>query len=153
MAVIELETLIAAPAERCFDVSLSVDLHLDSTARTGERIVAGTTSGVLGLGMSVTWEARHLGRRHRLEVRITEFDRPRFFRDEQVKGPFRRMTHNHWFEAVEGGTRMRDRFEFATWLPPLDRLVLVPHLRRLLVERNTAIGSASEGEGWRLYLV
>jgi ligand-binding SRPBCC domain-containing protein len=153
MAVIELETLIAAPPERCFDLSLSVDLHLDSTAETDERVVAGTQSGVLGAGDSVTWEARHFGRRRRLAVRITQYDRPRFFRDEQITGPFRRMTHDHRFEeSGAAATRMHDRFEFATWLPVLDRLILAPHLRRLLLRRNAEIRKAAEGEAWRRYI-
>jgi hypothetical protein len=50
VALIELETFIAAPPERCFDLSLSVELHLDSTAATRERAIAGRTSGVLALG-------------------------------------------------------------------------------------------------------
>lgn len=152
MAVIELETLVAASPERCFDLSLSVEIHLDSMARTGERVVAGVESGILGPGDRVTWEARHLGRRRRLAIQVTAYDRPRSFRDEQVRGPFRRLTHDHWFEPTAGGTCMRDRLELATWAPPLDRFVLVPHLRRLLVERNAAIKSAAEGDGWRRYL-
>jgi ligand-binding SRPBCC domain-containing protein len=153
VALIELETVIVAPPERCFDLSLNVELHLDSTAETGERVVGGATSGVLGAGDTVTWEARHLGRRRRLTVRISRHDRPRSFRDEQVAGPFRRMRHDHAFEpAGEGRTRMRDRFEFATWAGPVDRLVLVPHLRRLLVGRNELIRRAAEGDAWRRYL-
>jgi ligand-binding SRPBCC domain-containing protein len=85
-------------------------------------------------------------------VRITEYDRPRSFRDEQVTGPFRRLWHEHRFEAVDAVTRMHDRLEFATWARPLDRFVLLPHLRRLLVERNAAIKTAAEGDGWRRYL-
>jgi len=38
---IQLETRIAAPAQRCFSLSLSIDLHVDSTASTGERAIAG----------------------------------------------------------------------------------------------------------------
>ena len=152
MAGIELETAIAAPLERCFDLSLSVELHLDSTVSTGERVVVGPTAGLLGLGETVTWEARHLGRRRRLTVQVTAYERPHHFRDEQVKGPFRLMAHDHWFEASPAGTRMRDRFEFSTWLPLLDRFVLAPHLRSLLVTRNAAIKSAAETEGWRRYL-
>jgi len=152
MAVIELETLIAAPLERCFDLSLSVELHLDSTAKTGEHVVAGVSSGVLRQGDCVTWEARHLGRRFRLAVQVMTYDRPRQFRDEQVKGPFRRMAHDHSFEPRAEGTCMRDHFDFATWAPPLDRFVLFPHLRRLLIERNAAIKSAAEADGWRRYL-
>src|SRR4051812_44649425 len=117
MAAIELETLIAAPPDRCFDLSLSIELHLDSTVRRGERVVAGTASGVPGMGDAVTWEARHFRLRLRLAVRITKYDRPAIFRDEMISGPFRRMRHDHWFEARDGGTRMRDRFEFATLFP------------------------------------
>ena len=147
-----LETLVAAPPERCFDLSRSVELHLDSTAGTGERVVAGVDSGLLAHGDTVTWEARHLGRRRRLTVRLTVFERPRHFRDEQLEGPFRTMAHDHWFEPNADGTQMRDQFEFTTSLPVLDRLVLAPHLRRLLVRRNAEIRSAAEGEGWHRYV-
>ena len=152
MSRIELETFIAAPPERCFDLSLSVEIHLDSTAHTGERVVAGPTSGLLGPGDTVTWEARHLGRRRRLTVRITAHDRPRTFRDEMVRGPFRRMRHDHRFEPEAGGTRMLDAFEFSSGFPPLDALVLAPHLRRLLLQRNAMIREAAEGDEWRRYL-
>jgi ligand-binding SRPBCC domain-containing protein len=144
MPVIELETAVAGPPERCFDLSLSIELHLESTAATGERVVAGRTSGLLRPGETVTWEARHLGRRRRLTVEIAEYERPRHFRDRQVDGPFRRMAHDHWFEPRPDGTLMRDRFEFSTWLGPFDGLVVAPHLRRLLVTRNAAIKTAAE---------
>ena len=144
MSRIECETLIAAPPERCFDLSRSVELHLESAAGTGERAVGGVTSGLLVAGNTVTWEARHLGRRWRLTVRIAAYDRPRFFRDEQVRGPFRRLVHDHLFEPADGGTRMRDVFEFASGFPLLDRLVLAPHLRRLLLRRNELIKRTAE---------
>ena len=105
----------------------------------------GLPRGVLGLGDEVTWEARHFGRRWRLSVRITEYDRPRMFCDEQVRGPFRRMRHDHRFEARDGATCMRDEFEFAG-VPVLDRLVLVPHLRRLLLKRNELIRHLAEAD-------
>jgi ligand-binding SRPBCC domain-containing protein len=141
---IELETTIDAPPARCFDLSRSVELHLEAAASTQERAVDGVTSGLLGEGDTVTWEARHLGRAWRLTVRISAYDRPSFFRDEQVRGPFRRMVHDHLFEPTGGGTRMRDVFEFSCGFPPLDRLVLEPHLRRFLLERNELIKRRAE---------
>jgi ligand-binding SRPBCC domain-containing protein len=141
---IELETRIDAPPERCFDLSRSVELHLEAAAATGERAVDGVTSGLLGADDTVTWEARHLGRRWRLTVRITAYDRPRSFRDEQVRGPFRRFVHDHLFEPAGGGTRMRDVLEFASGLPLFDRLVLAPHLRRFLLRRNELIRRTAE---------
>jgi ligand-binding SRPBCC domain-containing protein len=141
---IECETLIDAPPERCFDLSRSVELHLEAAASTGERAVGGVTSGLLAAGDTVTWEARHVGRRWRLTVRISAYDRPRFFRDEQVRGPFRRMAHDHLFDPRDGGTWMRDVFEFESGFPLLDRLVLAPHLRRFLLRRNALIKHRGE---------
>jgi ligand-binding SRPBCC domain-containing protein len=141
---IECKTTIHAPPGRCFDLSRSVELHLEAAAATGERAVDGITSGLLGAGDTVTWEARHLGRRRRLTVRITAFDRPAFFRDEQVRGPFRRFVHDHLFEPTDGGTRMRDVMEFTSGLPLLDRLVLAPYLRRFLRRRNELIRTTAE---------
>ncbi len=152
MSLIQLRTLIAAPPERCFDLSLSVEIHLASTAKTGERVVAGPTAGVLGPGDTIAWEARHFGLRRRLTVKITRYERPRMFRDEMLSGPFRQMRHDHWFEPHEHGTRMRDEFEFTSALAPLDALVLKPHLRRLLLTRNDTIRRVAEGTDWRRYL-
>jgi ligand-binding SRPBCC domain-containing protein len=149
---IELETLITAPVERCFDLSLSVELHLHSTASTGERVVAGVSSGLLKLGDQITWEARHLGLKHRLSMTISVVDAPRMFRDELVRGPFRRLMHDHFFEPANGGAMMRDLFEFSSGFPPLDALVLKPHLRRFLLRRNAAIKELAEGDRWRGYV-
>jgi len=85
-------------------------------------------------------------------VRITSYDRPRSFRDEMVDGPLRLMRHDHSFEPVDGGTAMRDEFEFATAYPLFDRLLLERHFRRLLELRNETIRRAAEGDGWRRYL-
>jgi ligand-binding SRPBCC domain-containing protein len=135
MARIELETFVAAPPERCFDLSLSVGLHERSMAHTGERAVRGVTSGTLQLGDEVTWEARHFGVKLQLSTAITAYDRPRMFRDEMTHGPLRSMAHTHTFEARGDGTLMRDVFEFRS--PAA--LLLRPYFRRLLVRRNAAI--------------
>ena len=151
MALIELQTFISAPPDRCFDLSLSVELHLDAAAAAGERAVDGTTSGLMRLGDVVTWEAKHFGWNHRLSVRITGHERPRWFRDERVGGALRRMRHDHWFDTASGGTTMRDAFEFST-LPLLDSLVLAPHLRRFLIARNQFIRRVAESDEWMRYL-
>jgi ligand-binding SRPBCC domain-containing protein len=152
MALVELEIFIAAPPERCFDLSRSVDLHLDSTVSTGERAVAGRTSGLLGLGDTVTWEARHFGLRQRLSARVTEYDRPRWFRDEMVSGPFQWMRHDHWFEVEGLGTKMRDAFGFESKVKLADTLVIAPHIRRFLITRNEVLRRIAEGDEWRRYL-
>jgi len=153
MPRIELTLHIEAPPERCFDLSRSVEAHLHSTSRSGERAVGGVTSGLLGLGDEVTWEARHLGVRQRLTSRITRFDRPHHFRDSMVRGAFARFDHDHFFEATATGTLVRDLFDFAAPLGPLgwaaERLVLTAYMTRFLTERNEDLKRLAESEAWR----
>ncbi|MEV0590360.1 SRPBCC family protein [Nonomuraea cavernae] len=83
----EVSTRVPASPERVFKVSLSVDVHTSAFAGSGERAVAGVTSGLLTLGDHVTWEARHFGLRWRLTSTISACEAPTFFVDEQVAGP------------------------------------------------------------------
>jgi ligand-binding SRPBCC domain-containing protein len=156
MPVIELATHIAAPPARCFDLVRSIDLHSRSLAHTGERAVAGRTSGLIGPGETVTWHARHLGVWQRLTSRITAYDRPHHLRDSMVRGAFRRFDHDHRFEAAPGGTLLRDRFDYDAPLGPLGRLAeaafLTAYMRRFLDGRNAVIKRVAESDEWREYL-
>jgi ligand-binding SRPBCC domain-containing protein len=153
MPIIELKTVIRAPIERCFDLSRSVDLHVESTASTGERAIAGVTKGLLGLGDQVTWRARHFGVWQNLTSCITLFERPRHFRDSMVSGAFSRFDHDHFFDARGEYTEMRDVFDFTSPLGPLGRiadgLVLTRYLTHFLEERNRVIRRVAESDEWR----
>ena len=154
MAVIRLDLEIAAPPVVCFDLARSVDAHIASAGSSRERAVAGVTTGLLGPGDQVTWRGRHFGTVLELTSRITAFDRPRHFRDEMVRGPFRSLVHDHYFDAVAAGTRMRDVFEFLAPFGAAGRLaertVLTAYLRRFLVERARVLKWLAEsGEGER----
>lgn len=148
MPKIELITQIRAGRERCFDLARDLDLHVESMAHTSEKAVAGRTTGLIGLGERVTWRGRHFGVVHEHESLITSFDRPRHFRDEMVRGRFRRFVHDHVFQATLTGTRMIDIVEFASPLRPLgwlvDVLVLERYLERLLRRRNDVIKREAE---------
>jgi hypothetical protein len=50
MPIIELAVEIRAPIERVFDLSCSIDLHVETTSRTKEKAVGGVTTGLIGLG-------------------------------------------------------------------------------------------------------
>lgn len=147
MPAFHLTTHLAAPVEACFDLSRSIDLHLQSMASSGERAIAGVTTGLIGAGEEVTWEARHLGRRWRMTSRITAMERPHRFVDEMVRGPFASYRHEHRFEeAGPGATRMHDLVEFRTRygpLTPVADLVAGAYLRRLLRQRNTTLAAAA----------
>lgn len=156
MQTIRLETRIAAPQQRCFLLSLSIDLHMDSTAPTGERAIAGVTHGLIGAGESVTWEGTHFGFRIRHTSRIVAYEPFHFFCDEMIEGAFKSFRHKHSFDEDRDGTVMRDELAFAAPLGPLgavvERVVLREYLRRFLVERNAVIRDAAESDGWRKYL-
>lgn len=148
MASLRIETIIAAPVEMCFDLSRDIDVHLRSMADTGERAVAGRTLGLIDLGETVTWEARHLGARRRFTSRITAFDRPRYFRDEMAQGDFCSFVHDHRFEACAEGTRMIDELNFHSPYGLIGRFVdwifLTGYLRRLLARRCEVIKKEAE---------
>jgi ligand-binding SRPBCC domain-containing protein len=155
--LIEISTLISAPRDRVFDLARSIDAHQDSTEGTQERAIAGVTSGLIGLNDQVTWEARHLGLRQRLTVRVTAFDRPQHFQDVMVTGAFKSMKHDHEFFEHPMGTRMVDRFEFQSPLGILgravDQLFLRAYMKRFLVHRNGILKRLAESKEWGRYLV
>lgn len=156
MPTITLQSFIALAPEHCFDLHRSVDLHVLSARNTEEKPVAGKTSGLLSLGDTVTWEARHLGIRQRLKVRITAMDRPYFFVDEMEEGAFRRMHHAHYFAAEGAGTSMRDVFHFESPLGPLGSLAnylfLTNYMRNFLMVRNQVIKEVAESGQYQQYL-
>ncbi len=131
-----------------FDLSRSIDAHTSSMAKSRERAVAGTVTGLIGLGEEVTWRAWHFGVPIRMTSRITAMDAPRSFVDEQVHGPFRHFRHVHEFSPVEGGTVMTDRIEFSAPFGPLGRivekLVLTRYLRSLIETRNAYLAETGE---------
>ncbi|HSY48613.1 MAG TPA: SRPBCC family protein [Thermoanaerobaculia bacterium] len=149
MAVITILTTVRATPERCFDASRDLDLHIQSMGHTGERAVAGRTSGLIELGEQVTWEARHFGVRQRFTSRITAFDRPRHFQDSMIRGAFRSFVHDHYFEPCADGTNIRDvltfRSPFGFVGDVVDRLIMSGYLRRLLVRRNDVVKDILEG--------
>lgn len=103
MPLIHLETEIRAPMERVFDLARSIDLHRISMETTSERAVDGVTSGLIGLGETVTWEAVHFGFPQRLTSKITICDRPRHLQDVMVSGAFAGFTHDHFLLKVTRG--------------------------------------------------
>lgn len=153
MPRIEVTTLIEAPIERCFWLALSVEAHTASARHTGEQVVGGRQHGVLQLGDTVTFRARHFGVWQTLSSCITHLRAPTYFRDEMRRGAFKRMWHEHRFEPAGPATLMRDVFDYASplgWLGRVaDKLVLARYLRQFLVQRGQVLKQLAEGEGWR----
>ena len=151
MEVIRNTTLVCAPIDRCFDLSLSIDLELEAARGYKIRAVGGVTQGIIGLGQQVRWEAEQFGVRIIHESEITRFERPSYFQDRMVRGVFRSFEHDHYFHRVDDRvTEIRDVVRFSMplrWLGPIsERLIVRRRLRRLIAARNRAIKQRAETE-------
>jgi ligand-binding SRPBCC domain-containing protein len=139
---LEHEEMIDAPLEVVFDLSLDVDAHQASMARSKERAIGGVTGGRIGLGEEVTWRAWHFGIPFTMTSRITELDRPRRFVDEQARGPFLSFRHEHLFARRDNRTAMTDRVQFKAPVGVIgfavERVLLEWYLRRLIAARGAS---------------
>lgn len=157
MPTIGVITRINAPQQRCFQLALSVDLHAISASQTHESLIGDIRKGVLQLGDSVTFRAQHFGVWQTLTSKVTELEAPVYFCDEMQRGAFKRMRHEHHFEAHGSGTLMRDVFDFASplgWLGSIvDALVLKRYLRKFLVERGRVVKQYAETKAWQEVLL
>lgn len=148
MPIITLDTYIQASREVVFDLSRDIDLHQISTIHTNEKAIAGKTSGLIGLGETVTWQARHFGLTQKLSTKITAFQSPEYFVDEMLSGAFHSFKHEHLFLVRGEGTLMRDVFDYVSPLGILgrlaDRLFLESYMKKLLSIRNLTIKEHAE---------
>ncbi len=148
MPTVILKTLINAPIGRCFDLSRNIDLHLQSMKSSDEKAIAGKVSGLIGLGESVTWSARHLGIPFEMTNKISAMEYPTLFIDEMIKGPFKKLHHQHLFKTIGSQTEMTDIFEFeapfgiAGWLA--EKVFLKKYLLKLIEKRNEVIRFQAE---------
>ena len=159
MQTIIIETQIAAPIERCFLLSLNIDLHMESTDGTREVAIAGTTHGIIGPNETVTWRGRHFGFMLTHQSLISAYDPPHHFQDRMLRGMFKSFVHDHYCDTTtEGHTLMRDELRFAAPLGPLGRVAETLVLRRYFIhfleQRNRLIKHVAEGpkEIWSRYV-
>ncbi|MDQ2833881.1 MAG: SRPBCC family protein [Acidobacteriota bacterium] len=156
MNIIRLTTWINAPVERCFQLSLNIDLHVASAQSTREKAVAGVTSGFIREGETVTFQGWHFGlpRRHTSLFGIV---RPSsHIRNVMEEGSFQHFEHDLYFAAMDDGTRIRDEIRFSLPHGALGRLArrlyVRKHLVTILAERNAYLKQVAESEEWRRYL-
>ena len=152
-------TLIAAPIDRVFDLSRSVEVHLLANVHDGEQAltIGGVTTGLVDLGERVTWRAKHFGFWHNLTSKVTAMEAPNHFQVTMVKGIFRLMQADHSFRSLPAGlTELKDIFAIAAPLPILGPIAEGLFLRRYMMalnrERSAVIKQLAESEEWRRYL-
>ena len=156
MPKIHLTSFIAAPIERVFDLSRSINLHRISTVSTNEKAIDGIISGLINKNETVTWQAKHLFKTRLFTSKITEMKSPDFFIDEMVKGDFKSFHHEHHFKATANGTIMIDLLNFETHYGTLGKIVntlfLKSYLEKFLIKRNEVIKEYAESQKWKAIL-
>lgn len=156
MSHIHLTTFIAAPVERVFDLSRSINLHQISMLSTNEKAIAGALNGLISKGETVTWEARHLFKTRRFTSEITAMEYPDHFTDTMVKGDFKNFKHEHHFKATSNGTIMIDLVDFESPYGPagkiLSRIFLRSYIEKFLIKRNLVIKEYAETQKWKTIL-
>lgn len=155
-AEIEADTIINAPQERCFLLSLSVDLHLLSAKPAGEKAVGGKTSGILQLGDSITWLAKHFGIYQKITSMIVKYKYPDFFCERMMKGPFIKYRHEHYFVSNEENTVMKDLILFESpgsmYGKLVNKIILKKYMDNFLEKRNKVLKMFAESDRWKSIL-
>jgi len=86
-------------------------------------------------------------------VKIIELEKPKYFVDEMLEGPFKYMKHKHEFIFKENQTIMNDQFEFSSpygFIGKLvDNLILKRYMTKFLIERNKIIKDFAESDKWK----
>lgn len=153
MPTIHLTTFIEAPVERVFDLSRSIPLHKKSMEKSGERAIAGVTSGLINLNETVTWRGKHFFKKRVFKTQITAMVPYIFFRDEMITGDFKAVHHEHHFKPVANGTIMIDIFQFQSLYGRFGELFnwlfLTRYVKQLLENRNTVIKEYAESSKWK----
>ncbi len=148
MTTIKLKTHINAPASYVFQLSRDIDLHQESVSATREKAIGGRTSGLIQLGETVTFRARHFGFWLQHTSKITEMDIPYSFTDEMTEGQFKSFSHKHLVEESGEQTILHDELCYETPYGILGRLfdkcLLHRHMVRFLKLRNAFLKSKAE---------
>lgn len=91
----------------------------------------------MAVGTLIDYRLRIHGVLIRWRTRITCWEPPEKFVDEQLRGPYRRWVHEHVFRPVHGGTECLDHVEYAVWGGALvERLFVRRDIERIFSYRG-----------------
>jgi len=148
---LDFQRTIAASQEEVFDLCRSVDFHVEAARTIKARAIGHRTTGLATLDDQTTYSAAFFGMRFRLTTRITSFEQPRYFKEELVKGLFKKFSHHYRVSETNEGTLLEDCFTFVSplgWVGRLwDKFVLERVMIRVQNERLDAIKRKAEAGG------
>ncbi len=86
---------------------------------------------VMASGVLISYRLRIFGCPIKWQSRITSWNPPHEFVDEQVSGPYQEWVHTHTFKEIPGGTVISDSVKYRLPLGPLGEIAF-PIVRRQL---------------------
>ena len=148
MTTIKLENKVLATVNKVFDLHRNIDMHQQSTSKSKESAIDGTTTGLISKNHTVTWRGKHFGLFLTHQSIISEMQIPNFFVDEMLKGHFKSFKHKHTFINDHGATIVQDEIEYETPFGVFgmifNKLVLKKYLTKFITERNTFLKNRAE---------
>ena len=153
MFIVRHSMTIHAPIQRCFALSCSVELVQRELHMTP---VEGRTSGLVRAGDTIRWEGLQLGFPNYHVSEILNFEPPHFFTDRMIAGRFRSFEHDHRLSETAGGTLLQDEVRFTMPFGPagwvVGKMVLCPHVTKLLHRRFRLLKRLAESDEWKEYV-
>jgi ligand-binding SRPBCC domain-containing protein len=148
---------IHAPIERCFQLSTHLALVEEELGMTPVASGTNRTSGMVQANDTVLWKGWKFGLPQHHQSLIEAFDAPNFFRDRMLRGRFKSFEHDHALKALDANsTELTDDVRYSLPFGPLGKmagkLILSPHIRRLMQSRFERIKQLAESDGWQQYL-
>ncbi|SEC84564.1 hypothetical protein SAMN04489761_3753 [Tenacibaculum sp. MAR_2009_124] len=157
MAIIKLLTKINADRSIVFNLSRSIELHLISSRKSYEKVVGGRREGLIEMGETVTWRAKHIGVYQNFTSEVIGCESDEYFADKMISGAFKNFKHEHYFLRKGNDTLLIDVLEFRSPLGFLGRLAdflfLKKYMTNFLKERNETIKQYAESEKWKEILI
>ena len=149
------QILIAAPIDRCFRLSTSIEVVALTLAM---RPTEGKLGGMIAANDRLLWRGWKFGLPQLHETLITGFEEPTFFQDTMGRGRFATFQHDHHFTpANDGSTLLQDELRFSMPLGWAGELVgaaiMVPHIKALLRRRFALLKRLAESDEWKPYLI
>lgn len=103
--------------------------------------IVGVPPETIDVGTLIDYRLRWRGVPLSWRTRIDEWEPPHRFIDRQLRGPYRLWVHEHRFTALDGGTLVEDRVDFAAPGGRLvGRLLVLPDVERIFAHRRRVLG-------------
>ena len=123
--ILETETTIPAPRSDVFSFFSDASNLMRLTPPSLDFRILTPTPTRMERGALIDYRISVRGLPMRWRTRISCWNPPFGFVDEQLKGPYRKWIHQHTFEETDSGeTFMRDRVRYALPFPPFGELAL-----------------------------